>query len=172
MGEIDYKIIRTNRRTMVLQVKLNGEVVVRCSLYEPIRNIEEFVEGRKAWVEAIVKRNIEHSKKYPEPDKNELLELKKKAQEILPQKVALWEQKTGLKAASIKISTAKTYHGICTGKNDIRFSCRLMQYPDEAIDYVVLHELAHTVHHNHSASFWRLVGKYMPDFNRRRAMLR
>ena len=96
MGEIDYKIIRTNRRTMVLQVKLNGEIVVRCSLYEPIRNIEEFVESRKAWIETVVKRNIEHSKKYPEPDKNELLELKKKAQEILPQKVALWEQEVDI----------------------------------------------------------------------------
>lgn len=172
MGEIDYKIIRTNRRTMALQVKPNGDVEVRCSFYEPIKNIEEFVESRKTWIEVIVKRNIEHNQKYPEPDKAELLELKKKAQEILPQRVAFWEGKTSLKAASVKISTAKTYYGICTGKNDIRFSCRLMQYPDEAIDYVVLHELAHTVHHNHSASFWRLVGKYMPDFNRRRAMLK
>ena len=47
-----------------------------------------------------------------------------------------------------------------------------MAYPPEAVEYVVLHELAHIKHHNHSCSFYRLVEKYMSDYRRRRKMLK
>ena len=47
-----------------------------------------------------------------------------------------------------------------------------MAYPPEAVEYVVLHELAHIKHHNHSRSFYALIGKYMPDYERRRKMLK
>ena len=47
-----------------------------------------------------------------------------------------------------------------------------MEYPEEAVDYVVVHELAHIVHKNHGPDFWALVGRYMPDYKRRRALLR
>ena len=47
-----------------------------------------------------------------------------------------------------------------------------MDYPDAVIDYVVVHELAHIVHKNHGPRFWELVERYMPDYKRRRAMLR
>ena len=47
-----------------------------------------------------------------------------------------------------------------------------MQYPDDAIDYVVVHELAHVLHHDHSDRFWSTVARYMPDYKRRRALLK
>jgi predicted metal-dependent hydrolase len=72
----------------------------------------------------------------------------------------------------VKITSAKTRFGSCSGKNNICFSYILMQYPEQAIDYVVLHELAHTRHHNHGPKFWALVEKYMPDYKQRRQMLK
>jgi predicted metal-dependent hydrolase len=47
-----------------------------------------------------------------------------------------------------------------------------MQYPEDAIDYVVVHELAHIKHHNHSKQFWSLVEKYMPDYKERKKLLK
>lgn len=72
----------------------------------------------------------------------------------------------------LKITSARTRFGSCSGKNSICFSWRLMDYPELAIDYVVVHELAHIVHKNHGPQFWALVERYLPDYRARRAMLR
>lgn len=72
----------------------------------------------------------------------------------------------------LKITSARTRFGSCSGQNSICFSWRLMDYPELAIDYVVVHELAHIVHKNHGSQFWALVERYLPDYRARRAMLR
>ena len=77
-----------------------------------------------------------------------------------------------LKPAGIKITSAQKRFGSCSGKNSICYSWRLMLYPPEAIDYVVVHELAHIVHKNHSAKFYALVAKYLPDYKERENLLR
>ena len=78
----------------------------------------------------------------------------------------------GLRPAGITITGARTRFGSCSSKRRISFSFRLMQYPPEAIDYVVVHELAHLRHMNHSAQFYALIEQYMPDYKVRRAMLK
>ena len=72
----------------------------------------------------------------------------------------------------IKITSARTRWGSCSSKNTLNFSWRLMLTSPEVIDYVIIHELAHTVHHNHSKCFWNLVAKLMPDYKTRRKQLR
>ena len=72
----------------------------------------------------------------------------------------------------IKITSARTRWGSCSPKNTLSFSWRLMLTPPEVIDYVIIHELAHTVHHNHSKRFWSLVEKFLPDYKARRKQLR
>ena len=78
----------------------------------------------------------------------------------------------GVRPTGIRITAARTRFGSCSAKNRLCFSWRLMDYPDAVIDYVVVHELAHIVHKNHGPRFWELVERYMPDYKRRRAMLR
>jgi len=72
----------------------------------------------------------------------------------------------------ITITSARTRWGSCSPKNAISFSWRLIMTPLEIVDYVVVHELAHTVHHNHSKRFWSLVEKILPDYKERRKWLR
>lgn len=72
----------------------------------------------------------------------------------------------------IKITSARTRWGSCSPKNTLSFSWRLMLTAPEVIEYVIIHELAHTVHHNHSKRFWNLVEKLLPDFKARRRRLR
>ena len=78
----------------------------------------------------------------------------------------------GLVPAGIKITSARTRFGSCSGKNSICFSWRLMLYPPEAIDYVIVHELAHIRHHDHSLAFYALIEQYLPDWKARMKLLK
>ena len=71
----------------------------------------------------------------------------------------------------IKITSARTRWGSCSGRGTISFTWRLMMAPPDIIDYVIIHELSHTVHHNHSRDFWALVGKLLPDYAAKRKWL-
>ena len=92
--------------------------------------------------------------------------------EVLPGKVTHYAAIMGVVPTSVKITAAKSRFGSCSGKNGICFSLYLMQYPEEAIDYVVVHELAHIRHHDHSSAFYAEVAKVMPDYRARMKLLK
>ena len=77
-----------------------------------------------------------------------------------------------LKPTGVKITKAKKRFGSCNDKNSLCFSCFLMSYPMEAVDYVVVHELAHIKHHNHGREFYDLIRSYMPDYKEREKILK
>ena len=87
-------------------------------------------------------------------------------------RVDYWSDIMGLTPTGLKITSARTRFGSCSGKNSLCFSWRLMQYPREAIDYVVVHELAHIRHHDHSPAFYALIERYMPDWRERMKLLK
>ncbi len=70
----------------------------------------------------------------------------------------------GVKPTAVKINSARTRYGSCSGRNSLNFSLFLMDKDDEFIDYVVVHELAHIKHHNHSKAFYEFVEKFIPDY--------
>ena len=72
----------------------------------------------------------------------------------------------------ITITSAKTRFGSCSSQGNISFSYRLMLYPIEAREYVVVHELAHLLEMNHSKRFYAIVERYMPDYKERRKKLK
>ena len=78
----------------------------------------------------------------------------------------------GLEPTGVKITSAKKRFGSCSAKNSICYSWRLMLYSKEAIDYVVVHELAHIAHKNHGPQFYALIEKYLPDYKEREKLLR
>ncbi|MBO5240407.1 MAG: M48 family metallopeptidase [Clostridia bacterium] len=73
---------------------------------------------------------------------------------------------------SVSVSSARSKWGCCTFDNRIRYSFRLLYAPKEVIDYVIVHELAHTKQKNHSPAFWREVEKFVPDYKRKRKWLK
>ena len=97
---------------------------------------------------------------------------REEAAKQLPQITAAWSARTGLVAAGVRITGARTRWGSCSGENRICYSWRLAAAPLPAVEYVVIHELAHTRHHDHSARFWELVERYLPDWRQRRELLR
>ena len=91
---------------------------------------------------------------------------------MLPGRVAYWAQRMGVQPAVVTITAARTRYGSCSGKNRLSFSLYLMDCPPAAIEYVVVHELAHIRHHDHSPAFYAEVERYLPDWRARRELLK
>ena len=172
MNNINYQVIRSDRKTLALEVTLQGEILVRAPKNTPEKTITDLGLNNRKWIEKTLIKQQKRREINPEPTENEIKELKAKAQTVLPQRVEYFSNLTGLKCTGIKITSAKTRLGSCNGKNSICFSYLLMRHSPEVIDYVVLHELAHTKHHNHGKQFWNLVKKYMPDYQVRRNLIK
>lgn len=81
-------------------------------------------------------------------------------------------RKTGLKFNTLRINNAKTRWGSCSCGHNITLNIKLIFLPFSFMEYVMLHELCHTIHLDHSDKFWSLVGSYMPDYKNRRRALR
>jgi predicted metal-dependent hydrolase len=71
----------------------------------------------------------------------------------------------------IRLKLNQSNWGSCSSKNNINLSARLLFAPQEVIDYVIIHELAHLIEHNHSARYWTLVEKAMPEYKKYEAWL-
>ncbi len=92
--------------------------------------------------------------------------LRQQAAGVFNEKVAEWSACMALFPASIKVKSFRRKWGCCDSRAEVRFNWLLIMAPDEVIDYVVIHELAHLKHMNHSAEFWSLVSRYCPDYKR------
>ena len=98
--------------------------------------------------------------------------LKENALRICTQVVERKSVEMGVKVASVSITSARSFWGLCTRDNALRFSYRLLYAPKEVIEYVVVHELAHVTYKNHSSAFWREVEKYLPNWKEKRKWLK
>lgn len=94
------------------------------------------------------------------------------ARETLAERVSKYSRLMGAVPTAVRITSARTRWGSCSGKNSVNFSWYIMMGSDFAIDYVVIHELAHIKEHNHSARFWDIVRTYMPNYQEARIELK
>lgn len=132
--------------------------------------IEKFLLSRESSILKAVERAKNCKPSYSSHDK-ESIELRKMAEEFIPERVEYYSAIMGVKPKSMRITSAQKRFGSCSSRDTLCFSFNLMQYPKEAVDYVVVHELAHLIHLNHSKAFWSEVKKYMPDYAERRKLL-
>jgi predicted metal-dependent hydrolase len=94
------------------------------------------------------------------------------ATRIITEKIMEYAKCMNVAPTAIRITTATTRWGSCSGRNSINFSWRLVMADDDVINYVVVHELAHIREHNHSERFWAIVGEILPDYKDRQKKLK
>lgn len=169
---MDYTVIRSDRKTVALQINRDGELIVRAPKRFPKYKINKLVEKHRVWIEKKTDEAVSKKEKAQELSPEEIAVLKNRAREILPELTEKYARIMGVSYGTVKITSAQKRFGSCSAKNNICFSYILMQYPIEAIEYVVVHELAHTVHHDHSKAFYALIEKHMPDYKQREKLLR
>ena len=160
-----YEIIRSNRKTVAIQINGNGEVIVRAPLRMPKAEIMKFVDSKADWIarhqEAVRNRHQITGDVFSEA---ELRQLAAAAKEDMPRRVAKFAPLIGVTYGRITIRAQKTRWGSCSGKGNLNFNCLLMLCPEDVRDYVVVHELCHLKEMNHSARFWAEVKKILPDY--------
>lgn len=157
LGEITISSTRRSSR-ISLAVRPSGEIRLSYPPYISTKRALEFLESKQEWI-ANVKAKYASRPTTPKLSKTEIEQLRIKAKSYLPTRVAEIARQYGFKYGNISIRAARTKWGSCTAQNNLSLSLYLMLLPCHLQDYIIIHELCHTVHHNHSAKFHALVDK-------------
>lgn len=168
---IPYRVIRSSRRTISVQIAPSGEVLVRCPRRMSNADIRRFVESKSGWIEKHLEKRTAAAR-LPVFTDEQLQVLARQARQTIPERVAHFAPLVGVTYGRITIRSQHTLWGSCSGKGNLNFNCLLMLTPPEVLDYVVVHELCHRKEMNHSARFWAEVGQVLPDYEIPRKWLR
>lgn len=171
------RIIRSSRRTLSLQVKNDGQVIVRAPRHVTLQEIAAFVRKNSAWLH----KHLEKVRKEKELNAaspvqpltmDDIQKLADEALRVIPGRVAHFAPLVGVTYGRITVRNQRTRWGSCSSKGNLNFNCLLMLAPSEILDYVVVHELCHRKEMNHSPKFWAEVAKVIPDYKERQKWLR
>lgn len=97
---------------------------------------------------------------------------REKGKRKIPERVAYYQDRMGVEANVVKIMELRNRWASCTANRNLNFHWKCMMAPPTVLDYVVVHELAHLIHPNHTQAFWNELDKVMPDYADRKKWLR
>lgn len=166
---MNYELRRNPRsRRLRIAVHSDGEVVVTAPTRMGESMINHYVAKHAAWIakaQARVKRTTDGLAITKETvDRREFLREVKIG-------VEKWAAKIGVHPAKVSIRRMRSRWGSCSPTGNISISLLLGHLEPQLLEYVIIHELSHIAHHNHSKAFWSLVAAYAPDFKSRKKLL-
>lgn len=171
-----YRLIRSNRKTLAIQVSASGQVTVRAPRTMSDTTIENFLTQKESWI----LKHLSHAASEPVPSPGENRPLSdfrrsyymESARKIFKRKTAAYAKKMSVTYGRITIREQKTRWGSCSSKGNLNFNWKLVLLAPELLDYVVVHELAHRREMNHSKNFWKIVEAELSDYRERRRRLK
>ena len=164
IGEIAFVKSRRARK-LILSVKPWRGVRVTLPWHVAWRDAQAFVLEHADWL----RDKLLRAKSYEESETGILdplkaaasgAELRQRALEYLPRRTLLLAEMHGFSFRRVSVRKSRTRWGSCSSINNINLSIYLMLLPSHLIDYVILHELVHTIHKNHSPAFWNLLDEH------------
>lgn len=171
----DIRLIRSKRRSVSIEINKNCQIIARAPMRLAEDEILSFIKEKEVWIDkalAKAKSKQENLEKQPELFSKDMRELTLKARKEIPVLVKEYAEMMGVTYGKITIRSQKSRWGSCSSKGNLNFNCLLMLTPDDVVRYVVVHELSHRIHMNHSVDFWREVEKILPDYKKRRKWLK
>ena len=165
---MEIKITRARRKTLSLRILPDGSLDVRAPLDMPKREIDRFLGEKADWIEtnrAQVLRDRQLGEKNA-ITAEQLETLKDLAQGPILESLRAFAPQMGVTYGRVTIRCQKSRWGSCSGSGNLNFNCLLALAPREVLDYVVVHELAHRKHMDHSAAFWQEVAQAKPDYKK------
>ena len=169
--DIRYSLIRSCRKTIALEIRPDGSILVRAPQRLSDRAIREFVASKESWLREKLQKYVSRPHQ-PRLSSQELAQLKKQAGAELSQRAARLAPLVGVSYGRVTIRAQHSRWGSCSKAGNLNFNCLLLLAPPEVRDYVVIHELCHRKQMNHSASFWAEVERVCPDYRLRRQWLK
>ncbi len=171
------EIILSGRKTISVEIRRDLRIIVRAPHNMRRADIEKFISERSAWIEKhlnIMRERAEAAQaEQVEPfTEQQLIRLADRAAEMIVPRVDEFASIIGVSYGRATIKNQLSRWGSCSAKGNLNFNCLLVLCPPEVLDYVIIHELCHRRHMNHSADFWAEVEKYCPDYRSSRAWLR
>ena len=167
--DMEYQIIRSDRKSLGLEVRPDGQVVVRAPRRLGKAEIQKFVTEHESWIRKHLEKVRERQKSRQETKKlsmEEIQSLADQALKVIPERVAYYAPKVGVDYGRITIRNQRSRWGSCSSKGNLNFNCLLMLTPPEVIDSVVVHELCHRKEMNHSDRFYAEVLRVFPDYRK------
>ncbi len=173
-GGICYTLTRRRVRNINLRVRADGSVAASAPALAPVSAVDAFVADRAAWIaraRAAVLARREAEAAVPLPDREEALACMRALCEAYYPRFAA--QCPGGAMPRVVVRDMTTRWGSCSLRTGtLAFARRLCAMPPDAREYVVVHEFCHFAHPDHSPAFWAAVARVLPDWRRRRALLR
>ncbi len=167
----DYRIIRSDRKTLGIQITPEGELVVRSPRRMKTAEIEKILREKADWIEVHMQK-LAAQPEQPAFTREELEGFARQALEVIPRRTAYYADIMGVSYGRITIRNQHTRWGSCSSAGNLNFNCLLALAPPEVLDYVVVHELSHRREMNHSDRFWNQVEAVLPDYRERRKWLK
>lgn len=153
---------QSNRNSRIsLSISPSGEIRLSYPTFIATSRALDFLDSRTEWVKATLARLAKAETLPHNYSKEQIEALREQAKEQLPKRVAQLADRFGFSYGRITIRAARSKWGCCTSQNNLSLSLFLVTLPEELQDYVIIHELCHTVHHNHSPKFHALVNRYV-----------
>ena len=170
-------VIRSNRKTVAIQVNSDLSVTVRAPRSVSEKDIEEILKKKEAWISKHIEKIKETKERFEaEPTekltREKVIALADEALKVIPERVEYFAKVIGVTYGKITVRNQKTRWGSCSSKGNLNFNCLLMLAPPEVLDYVVVHELCHRKQMNHSKAFWLEVEKVLPDYKEARKWIK
>lgn len=162
------RLIRARRKTLSIRITQEGDLEIRAPLGMPKGEIEAFLKEKAQWIETHrAKVLAEYAQGQEAPlGEEEILTLAEQMRQGLPEKLNRHAASMGVTFGRVTIRCQQTRWGSCSSRGNLNFNCLLMLAPEEVLDYVVVHELAHRKQMNHSALFWQEVARECPDYKK------
>lgn len=162
------RLIRARRKTLSIRITQEGNLEIRAPLGMPKGEIEAFLKEKAQWIETHrAKVLAEYAQGQEAPlGEEEILTLAEQMRQRLPEKLNRHAASMGVTFGRVTIRCQQTRWGSCSSRGNLNFNCLLMLAPEEVLDYVVVHELAHRKQMNHSALFWQEIERECPDYKK------
>ena len=171
---------KRNIKHVYLRVLNPNLIQIKTNIYYTLHDAKNLIEQKIDWISSSI---LKLEKKSVNEDEFLYLGVRKKLEDFkiknldsfykkeilkyLPDLVDIYSKKMNLFPTSIKYRKNKRTWGSCNYKNGLNFNILLMKFPIELMEYVIIHELAHIKHKNHSKNFWDLVEDFCPDYKQR-----
>lgn len=169
LEKIEYIIKKSRRRTISVQITPDQKLLVKAPTYTSIKEVEDFLHEKRDWILKQLNRTKVQSQQAAAmgilTDK-EIRKLKRDAKKIIPERVEYYAKLSGITYNRIFIRLQKSRWGSCSVEGNLNFNALLALMPLEVLDSVVVHELCHRRHMDHSKDFYDEVLKIFPEYKK------